>query len=143
MDEITFKILAKIYKDPNKESTYDGWEYFIIEDADFASISRNEMRNKFSIFRNEYLEYATFNIGNDALLKLNGRGINAYNVESVKYERKEEKDNLELQKLRSENLKLVNDLADYKTIKKQRNVLFGVSIISLALLILKFVLDKS
>ena len=59
-----------------------------------------------------------------------------------KHERIEEKENLEMQKLRSENIKLVNELADYSSIKKQRNIATAVAIVSLILLFVRLMLGK-
>ena len=48
----------------------------------------------------------------------------------------EEKDNLELQQLRTNNLLLVEQLADFQKIKIQRNVAVIISILSIAATIL-------
>lgn len=61
---------------------------------------------------------------------------------SAANEKKENLENLQLQKLMSENQKLVNDLIDYQTIKRQRNILFWVSILSLILLFVKYISGK-
>ncbi len=65
-----------------------------------------------------------------------------YNQALVESKGKEERWNLEMQKLRSENQKLTTDLVDYAEIKNQRNVLFWVSILTIALLIVKFLSGK-
>lgn len=66
-----------------------------------------------------------------------------YKLEQVKKEvaQSDERKNLEVQKLRSENIKLVNELVDYNKIKIQRNVLFIISIISASLLLLKLIVE--
>lgn len=56
-------------------------------------------------------------------------GIRLYLVSIA--QKLEEKENLELQKLRSENKKLLNDLVEFRTIKSQRNWLFIISIAEL------------
>jgi hypothetical protein len=50
-----------------------------------------------------------------------------------KSERLQEKENLEMQKLRAEVEKLVNDLGDYPTTKKRARISYGISILSILL----------
>lgn len=63
----------------------------------------------------------------------NGFLISDFGREALKREedvrsKQNEKKDLELQKLRSENLKLTNELIDYEKIKQQRNILFFISV---------------
>jgi hypothetical protein len=53
-----------------------------------------------------------------------------------------EKENLELQKLRSENEKLVNDLIEFPKIKSQRKWLFIIAIIELLAIIIGLILQS-
>lgn len=54
----------------------------------------------------------------------------------------EEKGNLEIQKLRSDNLKLTQELVDYPKVKKQRDIAMVVAILTLCLLFVKLLLGK-
>ena len=53
-----------------------------------------------------------------------------------------EKENLELQKLRSENEKLVNDLVEFPKIKSQRKWLFIIAIVELLAIVVGLILQS-
>ena len=54
----------------------------------------------------------------------------------------EEKENLEMQKLRSENQVLVNQLIDFPKVKRDRNIAIGVAIVELIVLIATLILSS-
>ena len=78
-------------------------------------------------------------IGDNGLTIIKAGGIKKYLL-SIN-EKMEEKENLELQRLRLENEKLVNDLVDFPKIKSQRNWLFIIAVIELLAILIELILQ--
>jgi len=150
--EVVFKILKKtnsviaidyrkLFIDYKKEKVFNAKliNTGLVEDIITSPGQYNpyfKLNNQGLLVFEEYETYSTFKEAVD-------NHVQNKNVKN------KEKENLEIQKLRSENIKLVNDLSDYEKVKRQRNNAYKMAFISLiatitsvTILLLKYLNNK-
>ena len=138
MDDHLFYLLELYYNAGDR-----GIEWTIASNENLNSPEYTHLKNsatsptEASDFINRYTDHkyegGQINIINQA-------GIDAYNYqtkirakEDTNKEISVEKLNLEMQKLRSENIKLADELTDFPKIRRQRNIAFFIAIIGILL----------
>lgn len=100
-----------------------------------------ELMDKYRLitYRNPLSKMSKVDIGEKGLTIIKAGGIKKYLLSNN--HKSEEKETLELQRLRLENDKLVNDLIDFPNVKSQRNWLFVIAAVELLAILIGLILQ--
>lgn len=100
-----------------------------------------ELMDKYRLitYRNLGSKMSIVDIGDNGLTIIKTGGIKKYLLSNN--QKSEEKENLELQRLRLENEKLVNELVDFPKVKSQRNWLFVIAAVELLAILIGLILQ--
>lgn len=137
-EEKAFVVIDNFLKELTS-SNKGGWFNTYGKPTEYLLAKELMDKHRLITYRNPGNKMSIVDMGDNGLTIIKHGGIKKYLL-SIN-QKSEEKENLELQRLRLENEKLVNDLVDFPKIKSQRNWLLIIAVVELLAILIGLILQ--